>query len=270
HMQIALDFTDTPGFTEFVDAGNTASEGWTLGTWSLSQFSGRTLEAIGLRFSSASAVPDYDIRVGRLGILEGPPDPPLPPSGLWVEGFYQTDDDHGTIRLRWTHSPDPVRRYNVYRLNPDASRTLLGATPSNAYFVPEIARVGSEDTTTVMVEAVGPDFSASGYASTVVAWTTTGTGGDPGAAESPELLPPAYNPVRGPAVIGFVLPFESRARVAVYSVAGRLVETLLDGDSPAGRNSLAWDASAMEPGLYFIVLDACGKSLVEKCVVLGR
>lgn len=270
HMQIALDFTDSPGFTEFVEAGSTVSEGWTLGTWSLSQFSGRTLEALGLRFSSTTPVPGYDIRVGRLGILDGPPDPPQPPSGLWVEGFYQTDDNHGTIRLRWTHSPDPVRRYNVYRLNPDDSRTFLGATPSNAYFVPEIVRVGSEDTTTVMVEAVGPDFSASGCASTVVTWTTTGVGGGPEAGGSPSLLPPSCNPLRGPAILGYTLPVDARARISVYSVAGRVVDTPLDSEAQAGSHSLAWDASRLEPGVYFIVLDACGESLVERCVVLSR
>jgi mannosyl-glycoprotein endo-beta-N-acetylglucosaminidase len=268
HMQVALDFTDTSGASEFLDVGSAVTEGWNLETLDLSGFSGRTLEALGLRFASATAVPGYHILVGRMGVLDGPPDPPLEPSGLWVEGFYQIDDNHATIRLRWSHSPETVYQYNVFRVNPDDSRTFLGATPDNAYFVPEIVRVGEEDTTTVEVVAVGPDFSASDPVSTTVAWTTTGTGGGlpPGSVTLSAALP---NPVAGTTVFAYTLPASSPVRLAVFSIDGRLVETLEEAPlETAGNHSVTWDASMRPAGIYFVRLEAGAAVSVRRCVVL--
>ncbi len=176
-IQIALDLDNTSGASSFVDVGNSTQAGWNLKTVSLSAYSGRTLEALGLRFASASTVDDFDARVGRLGLLDGPADPPAPPSGLWVDGFWQTDDDHASVRLRWTHSSGEVYQYNVYRLNGNGSRTFLWASPADACFVPELVREAGETATTLFVEAVGPDFSSSGADSVLVTGRSPGSRG---------------------------------------------------------------------------------------------
>jgi hypothetical protein len=39
------------------------------------------------------------------------------------------------------------------------------------------------------------------------------------------------------------------------------VRTLLDGHSPAGRQSFEFDAAGMAPGVYFVRADADGRAL---------
>ncbi len=65
----------------------------------------------------------------------------------------------------------------MFRRNSDGSRTYLGSTPNDAYFVPQLDRAGNEPATVVEVEAVGVEGGRSSAAGTSVSWT-----GDPGPA----------------------------------------------------------------------------------------
>jgi mannosyl-glycoprotein endo-beta-N-acetylglucosaminidase len=58
----------------------------------------------------------------------------------------------------------------VYRRNPDGSRTYLGGTSNDVYFVPLLIRVGSESSTVIDVEAVSATFALSAPASLTVGW----------------------------------------------------------------------------------------------------
>jgi hypothetical protein len=58
----------------------------------------------------------------------------------------------------------------VYRRNPGNDRTYLGGTSNDAYFVPQLDRVGSETSTVIDVETVSPTFDRSAPASVTVAW----------------------------------------------------------------------------------------------------
>ncbi len=266
-IQIALDLNDTSGAGAFIDVGNSYQAGWNLKTVSLSSYSGHTLEALGLRFISPSAISDFDARIGRLGLLDGPPDPPAPPTSLWVDGFYQSDDDHASVRLRWTRSPGDVYQYNVYRLDDSGSRTFLWGTPDNACFVPEVVRDAGETVTTLLVEAVGPDFSAEGADSVTVTWTITGIEG-PQPVARPTLDRPTPNPSSAPLDLSFSLPAAGAARLAVYGLDGRLVEVLLDGDASVGRHGLRWTADEVPAGIYFLRLDCPSGSVVRSLVRL--
>ena len=266
-IQIALDLDDTSGPGVFLDVGDSYQAGWNLKTVSLSGCSGHTLEALGLRFVSPSSISGFDARIGRLGLLDGPANPPAPPSGLWVDGFYQSDDDHASVRLRWTRSADEVYQYNVYRLDDDGSRTFLWGTPDNACFVPELLRNTGETATTLFVEAVGPDFSAEGADSVVVTWTITGMEGPPPVLR-PTLDRPVPNPSSAPLDLSFSLPAAGTVRFAVYDLHGRLIEVLHDGDAVEGRNGLRWAADGVPAGIYFLRLDYASGSITRTLVRL--
>jgi mannosyl-glycoprotein endo-beta-N-acetylglucosaminidase len=61
----------------------------------------------------------------------------------------------------------------VYRRNSDGTRTYLGATPNDAYFVPQLDRAGTESTTAIEVEAVSAEYGRSAAATTTHAVSTT-------------------------------------------------------------------------------------------------
>jgi hypothetical protein len=64
------------------------------------------------------------------------------------------------------------------------------------------------------------------------------------------------------------LPRSGSVSLKVYDVSGRLVETLTDGELPAGCYSFTWQAAGVSPGVYVAMLEACGERLLHKLTVL--
>jgi hypothetical protein len=96
-------------------------------------------------------------------------------------------------------------------------------------------------------------------------------GVEPGAAPARWLLRPvAPNPARGAARIAFDVPEGGGpVRLRVFDLAGRLVETLIDGYRPAGAHAIAWSGSrGLAAGIYVVKLDAPGTEQVRKVAVI--
>jgi hypothetical protein len=81
------------------------------------------------------------------------------------------------------------------------------------------------------------------------------------------------NPFRGGTTLAFELPAPSHATLTVYNVAGRKVATVVDGDYPAGRHSVAWDGRGddgrkVSAGIYFYMLEADDGRSAKKLIKL--
>ncbi|MER7845903.1 discoidin domain-containing protein [Kitasatospora sp. NPDC096077] len=175
-LKAAVSFTDSPGSFSTVDVGDNDGTGWERHTLDLSGFAGRTISQLALQVDGSSGtVPSYDLRVGQVALYDGSVETPAAPSGLTVLGAGDlTPGSSQSLRLSWTAAPGGnVHHYEVYRRNPDGSRTFLGATPNDAYFVGRLDRVGTETATTLDVEAVSTTYGRSDVASTAVSWNGT-------------------------------------------------------------------------------------------------
>ena len=265
-MKAAMSLASAPEVFNYVDVTDAAAAGWNTFTCPLGSFSGQTMAVAGINFTSATPVNDYTALIGRMGIVRGEVDVPSAPTGVYVDQFSQMNDTTGTIRLQWTHSPSDVYTYNVYRLNSDDSRTFLWATPNNACFVPEITRPLTEDQTTILVEAVSPEFGFSTASGTTVTWETTGIeGGSPYALS---LRNPSSNPVRGTVAIRYSIPSAGQASLRIFDLSGRMVQELLDSEIPGGEFSVDWNTGNLPSGVYMYRLDCREGSLTRKCMVL--
>ena len=78
------------------------------------------------------------------------------------------------------------------------------------------------------------------------------------------LAPPAPNPARGAVSLRFTLSTPGRVRLAVHDVAGRRVATLVDGTLAAGAHEAEWVGAGAGPGLYFVRLEADGRSVTRR------
>jgi hypothetical protein len=76
------------------------------------------------------------------------------------------------------------------------------------------------------------------------------------------------NPLKGHGRLYYALDHPAYLQVEVYDRAGRVVRTLFDGVSPAGRQSFGFDAGGMTPGVYFIRADADGRALTVPVTVV--
>jgi len=83
----------------------------------------------------------------------------------------------------------------------------------------------------------------------------------------------APNPFNPRTVIAFDLPERCSVALRIYGVDGRDVVTLVDGPLDAGAHRVTWDGTDdrgadAASGVYFYVLDACGRRLSQKMVLM--
>jgi hypothetical protein len=57
-------------------------------------------------------------------------------------------------------------------------------------------------------------------------------------------------------MIVFFLPRTERVTLKVYDLSGRTIETLIDGEVPAGEHRLQWSAQGLASGVYFCRMEA--------------
>lgn len=76
------------------------------------------------------------------------------------------------------------------------------------------------------------------------------------------------NPFNPTTTIQFDLPEEAWVKVTIYNVAGQLVEILANKTYNAGYQTLNWNASGVNSGLYFYRIDAGNFHAIKKCMLL--
>ena len=76
------------------------------------------------------------------------------------------------------------------------------------------------------------------------------------------------NPFNPSTRIEFTLAEDSEVELAVYDLKGRLVERLIDKEMSAGKQTVDWDGQNVSSGIYFCRLEADGKMISTKKMVL--
>ncbi len=266
NLYVGLAFEDPETF-EFIPVGNTQSAGWNTATLNLSQYSGRPLSVIALKFDASTSISDYDVRIGQLGIIDGDVDTPAPPDDLTLVHFYQIDDNFGTLRLKWAHSDDENLMYNVYKVNSDDSRTWLWSTPNNYCFVPQVNRETEETTTTIEVVTVGKELGLSTAVTTTFEWTVSGVeseyeGYTFGIGEN------FVNPISftSTSLISFTIPSASDVSLSLYDITGRQVRNMVNEPLQPGVHSVVLEKENLASGVYFLRLVSNESHDTAKCV----
>ncbi len=75
-------------------------------------------------------------------------------------------------------------------------------------------------------------------------------------------------PLSGHGRLNYTINRPADLRVRMYDRAGRAVRTLFSGQSPAGSQSLCFDAAQMVPGVYFVRADADGTTFTVPVTVV--
>jgi hypothetical protein len=88
------------------------------------------------------------------------------------------------------------------------------------------------------------------------------------------LFPSCPNPFTSSATIRFNLSSACEANLAIYDVAGRLIKTLIDGETAAGEQAVVWDGTdnagrRLDSGIFWMKLQAAnGYRSQSRIVVL--
>jgi hypothetical protein len=91
------------------------------------------------------------------------------------------------------------------------------------------------------------------------------TGSDDDAASLGFPSPNPFNPVTR---INYSIPATQHVRIAVYDVAGRLVDDLVNEVKGAGEYVIEWDAGRLPSGVYFYRMQAGDRTMVRRATLL--
>ncbi|MBD3369784.1 T9SS type A sorting domain-containing protein, partial [Candidatus Fermentibacteria bacterium] len=95
----------------------------------------------------------------------------------------------------------------------------------------------------------------------------TGIGEESPGSESP-LLQVGPNPFCSYCAVSFELSRGCVARLELYDLSGRLVDTLMDGHVGAGSHEARIEGSGLAPGVYLLRLRAEDQNLVRRVVLV--
>lgn len=94
-------------------------------------------------------------------------------------------------------------------------------------------------------------------------------------AEEDSYIPDEYalfqnypNPFNPSTKMKYSLPQSSNVVIKVFDILGNEIETLVDGEKPAGTYELAWFAENLPTGVYFYQLRADSFVETKKMVLL--
>ncbi len=76
------------------------------------------------------------------------------------------------------------------------------------------------------------------------------------------------NPFQGRTLIRYELPQASFVQIDIFNVLGQRVAQLVDHRQPAGRNEIVFEARDLPSGVYFIRLEADGRSQFQQITVV--
>jgi hypothetical protein len=76
------------------------------------------------------------------------------------------------------------------------------------------------------------------------------------------------NPVGHMASIDYVVPVDTKVKLAIYDATGKMVKTVINTVQAAGSYTKSVDVSSLPSGIYFINLDMGDHSLVQKTVIV--
>jgi hypothetical protein len=76
------------------------------------------------------------------------------------------------------------------------------------------------------------------------------------------------NPFNPKATIEFALERGGPVTMKIYNLGGQLVRTLVAQEMPAGRHSVTWDAGREASGVYFLRMEAEGRTFTERMTLL--
>ncbi|MCP4580144.1 MAG: T9SS type A sorting domain-containing protein, partial [candidate division Zixibacteria bacterium] len=75
------------------------------------------------------------------------------------------------------------------------------------------------------------------------------------------------NPFNAVTTIQYSLPTSSEVTLDIYDVLGRKVQTIHNGNQPAGSHSLIWNADGFSSGMYFYKITA-GENIQTEMMTL--
>lgn len=141
NSNIKLEFELDNGENKIINLESKQSGEWIDAKASLSQFKKSKIKEISLIIEGKESSSSYNLNLGQISVNnKNTKDKVSKIKNLKVEDFKVIDNYYGNARLTWDKSEKNISHYEIYLENSEGHRELVGATPTNAFYVKDIER----------------------------------------------------------------------------------------------------------------------------------
>jgi endo-beta-N-acetylglucosaminidase D len=140
----------------------TSGDGWQTAVVDLGKDAGKTAYALSLKINNSEKLENYSLHLGQLSVYDEAAPAVAKPTDVKIQEKLTKTAFEAEARLSWSDKEN-VLHYEVYQVNADGKETLLGVTPNNYFYTPNITRTAKNSTkdnrTELKVVPVNMDYS---------------------------------------------------------------------------------------------------------------
>lgn len=154
-MPIALVLTLNDGSKKVIQGNQSAKNTWTLYHYDLEGLEGKTIKKLGLQWTPTQA--QLKLNLGQLKIETKTGSTPVQVAGAQIDSVNIKESLYAGVRMHWEADSNAIL-YDVYRVS-DQGREWIGATSNHYYYVDQLKRMGSENTTSIEILPVDSSYT---------------------------------------------------------------------------------------------------------------
>ena len=144
-LDLLLTFNDES--TETIKADASVGEDWTELTYDLSKYSDQTINTISYQITTEKAADEFELHLGNITIADPTSISTSKVTSSTVEGSTFDEDALLTgVRLNW-EVDEPAETYEIYRINEDKSKSLLGVSNTTNFYINTLPRTDETNKT---------------------------------------------------------------------------------------------------------------------------
>ncbi len=154
--EVALDavLTLDDGTEVVLEGDKKAGEEWTVISYDTSELAGKTIRTISYRMTAAEDVSGLQLRFGNITMLEPGTEEKAVISDVQVlDSEFDEDAMYAGVRLSWK-SDAQADYYEVYRINQDGTKSLLGVSNTESFYINTLPRTDETNKSTFRVVPV--------------------------------------------------------------------------------------------------------------------
>lgn len=145
-------------------------EDWTTVNFDAAELAGKTIKTLSYQLSSDTDVSGLQFRFGNITIAEADTAEKTTVSDVKVLGQeFDEDGMYAGVRLSW-EADVPAAYYEVYRVNQDKSRSLLGVSNTTNFYINTLPRTDETNSSTFEVRPVNLLLAEGNAAETTMEW----------------------------------------------------------------------------------------------------
>lgn len=157
--------------TELILEGDQKAGGeWTVISYDTSKLAGKTIRAISYRMTSAADVSGLQLRFGNITMAEPDTEEKASVSDVQVlDSEFDEDAMYAGVRLSWK-SDAQADYYEIYRVNQDKTRSLLGVSNTESFYINTLPRTDETNRSVFRVVPVNALLEAGTGSEVTMEW----------------------------------------------------------------------------------------------------